>query len=104
MAPELIGASRRSCETYISPSLRHWAHRKNAFDDVMPAFHGQFPQARKPCWRFRTLSRHPGGACRDDEGRSAFAAAYHGANMRSMIRYSLMRGPTGSAIHSQISI
>jgi len=42
MAPELIGASRRSCETYISHFLRHWAHRKNAFDDVIPAFTDNF--------------------------------------------------------------
>jgi pimeloyl-ACP methyl ester carboxylesterase len=42
MAPALVGASRQNCETYISHFLRHWAHRKNAFDDVMPAFTDNF--------------------------------------------------------------
>ena len=42
IAPSLVGASRHSCETYISHFLRHWAHRKNAFDDVMPAFIDNF--------------------------------------------------------------
>jgi len=42
MAPALVGASRQSCEIYISHFLRHWAHRKNAFDDVMPAFVDNF--------------------------------------------------------------
>lgn len=42
MAPALVGASRQSCEIYISHFLRHWAYRKNAFDDVIPAFTDNF--------------------------------------------------------------
>ena len=38
MAPILVGASRETCRAYISHFLRHWAHRKNAFDDVISAF------------------------------------------------------------------
>jgi pimeloyl-ACP methyl ester carboxylesterase len=42
MAPALVGASRQSCRTYISHFLRHWAHRKNAFDDVLSVFTENF--------------------------------------------------------------
>jgi pimeloyl-ACP methyl ester carboxylesterase len=42
MAPALVGASRQSCQTYISHFLRHWAHRKNAFDDVLSVFTENF--------------------------------------------------------------
>jgi pimeloyl-ACP methyl ester carboxylesterase len=42
MAPALVGASRESCQTYISYFLRHWAHRKNAFDDVLSVFTENF--------------------------------------------------------------
>ncbi len=35
MAPELVGATRESCRAYIGHFLRHWAHRKDAFDDVL---------------------------------------------------------------------
>src|SRR5262249_20435355 len=38
IAPVVVGASRQSCEAYIAHFLRHWAHRKSAFDDVLPAF------------------------------------------------------------------
>ncbi|MBV8474955.1 MAG: alpha/beta hydrolase [Hyphomicrobiales bacterium] len=38
MAPMLVGASRETCRAYIGHFLRHWAHRKNAFDDVLEAF------------------------------------------------------------------
>lgn len=34
-APELIGASRASCRAYIGYLLRHWSHRKDAFDAVL---------------------------------------------------------------------
>lgn len=37
-APRLVGASRAACATYIGHFLRHWAHRKEAFDDVFDAF------------------------------------------------------------------
>jgi pimeloyl-ACP methyl ester carboxylesterase len=35
MAPALVGASRESCRAYIGHFLQHWAHRKDAFDDVL---------------------------------------------------------------------
>lgn len=34
-APALVGASRDTCRAYIGHFLRHWAHRKDAFDDVL---------------------------------------------------------------------
>jgi pimeloyl-ACP methyl ester carboxylesterase len=42
MAPALIGATRESCRTYIGHFLKHWAHRKDAFDDVLEAFIDNF--------------------------------------------------------------
>jgi pimeloyl-ACP methyl ester carboxylesterase len=45
LAPIIVGASPQSCEAYIGYFLRHWAYRKNAFDDVLPAFAENF---RKP--------------------------------------------------------
>ena len=42
MAPALVGASRETCRTYISHFLRHWAHHKDAFDDVIEAFTDNF--------------------------------------------------------------
>jgi pimeloyl-ACP methyl ester carboxylesterase len=41
-APALVGASRETCQAYFSHFLRHWAHRKDAFDDVLPAFIDNF--------------------------------------------------------------
>jgi len=38
MAPTLVGASQETCRAYISHFLRHWAYRKNAFDDALSAF------------------------------------------------------------------
>jgi pimeloyl-ACP methyl ester carboxylesterase len=38
IAPVVVGASRQSCEAYIAHFLRHWAHRKSAFDNVLSAF------------------------------------------------------------------
>ena len=38
MAPALVGASRAACRTYLAHFLRHWAYRKDAFDDVLEAF------------------------------------------------------------------
>lgn len=38
MAPALVGASRESCRLYIAHFLKNWAHRKNAFDDVLDLF------------------------------------------------------------------
>jgi pimeloyl-ACP methyl ester carboxylesterase len=42
MAPTIVGASPQSCHAYISHFLRHWAYRKNAFDDVLSAFTENF--------------------------------------------------------------
>jgi pimeloyl-ACP methyl ester carboxylesterase len=38
LALELAGASRASCRAYIDHFLRHWAHRPDAFDDVLERF------------------------------------------------------------------
>jgi len=42
MAPELVGATRESCRAYIGHFLRHWAHRKQAFDDALESFVDNF--------------------------------------------------------------
>ena len=42
MAPALVGASRESCRAYIGHFLKNWAHRKDAFDDVLDAFADNF--------------------------------------------------------------
>ncbi len=42
MAPALVGASWESCAAYIGHFLRHWAHRKDAFDDVIEEFIDNF--------------------------------------------------------------
>jgi pimeloyl-ACP methyl ester carboxylesterase len=44
-APALVGATAETCRLYIAHFLRHWAHRKDAFDDVLDAFVENF---RKP--------------------------------------------------------
>lgn len=41
-ASALVGSSRSACRTYIGHFLRHWAHRKDAFDDVLEAFVDNF--------------------------------------------------------------
>jgi pimeloyl-ACP methyl ester carboxylesterase len=42
MAPSLVGATEESCRTYIAHFLRHWSHRKDAFDQVLDAFAANF--------------------------------------------------------------
>lgn len=42
MAASVVGATRESCKSYIGHFLRHWAHRKDAFDDVLDAFTDNF--------------------------------------------------------------
>lgn len=42
MAPLLVGASRETCRAYIGHFLRHWAWRKDAFDDVLEVFVDNF--------------------------------------------------------------
>ncbi|CAM4196246.1 alpha/beta hydrolase [Novosphingobium lubricantis] len=41
-AARIIGASREGCGAYIGYFLRHWAHKKDAFDDVLEAFVDNF--------------------------------------------------------------
>ena len=41
-APALLGSSREACELYFGHILRHWSHRKDAFDAVMDAFVDNF--------------------------------------------------------------
>ncbi len=45
MAPALVAATRESCSAYIGHFLRHWAHRKDAFDDVFEDFVENFLKA-----------------------------------------------------------
>lgn len=42
MAGALVGASRETCRAYIAHFLRHWSHRKDAFDNVLEAFVDNF--------------------------------------------------------------
>jgi pimeloyl-ACP methyl ester carboxylesterase len=42
MAPALVGATRETCRTYLAHFLRHWTHRKDAFEDVLDAFTDNF--------------------------------------------------------------
>ena len=41
-AHKLVGSSRESCAAYIGHFLRHWSHRKDAFDDVIDIFADNF--------------------------------------------------------------
>jgi pimeloyl-ACP methyl ester carboxylesterase len=38
----MIGASRESCRAYFGYLLKHWSHRKHAFDDVLEAYVDNF--------------------------------------------------------------
>ena len=61
LAPALVGATRRSCETYIEHFLRHWAHRKDAFDSVLDAFTDNFMQPGNLAGGFAHYrAAHPG--------------------------------------------
>jgi len=42
IAPTVVGATRESCRAYIGYFLKHWAHRRDAFDDVLEAFTDNF--------------------------------------------------------------
>jgi pimeloyl-ACP methyl ester carboxylesterase len=81
MAPILVGASQETCRAYISHFLRHWAYRKNAFDEVMSAFVENFLKPRR--W-LRSLQGEPRGSYRDDKGASANVASDHGTNLRAL--------------------
>jgi pimeloyl-ACP methyl ester carboxylesterase len=43
-AADLVGANRDTCRAYVGHFLRHWSHRKEAFDDVLEAFVDNFLQ------------------------------------------------------------
>ncbi len=45
IAPIMIGASRESCRAYFGYLLKHWSHRKHAFDDVLEAYVDNFLKA-----------------------------------------------------------
>jgi pimeloyl-ACP methyl ester carboxylesterase len=45
MAERLVGATRDSCRTYFAYVLGHWAHRKQAFDDVLEVFVDNFQKS-----------------------------------------------------------
>jgi pimeloyl-ACP methyl ester carboxylesterase len=45
IAPVMIGASRESCRAYFGYLLKHWSHRKHAFDDVLEAYVDNFLKA-----------------------------------------------------------
>lgn len=42
LAVRLAGSSRENCAAYIGHFLRHWSHRKDAFDDVLDLFVDNF--------------------------------------------------------------
>ena len=42
IAPTLVGATRESCRAYVGYFLKHWTHRKQAFDEVIEAFTDNF--------------------------------------------------------------
>ena len=42
MARVMVGATRESCRIYFSHFLKNWAHRKDAFDDVLDIFTDNF--------------------------------------------------------------
>ena len=42
IAPTIVGATREACRLYFAHFLRHWAHRKDAFDDVLDVFVDNF--------------------------------------------------------------
>ena len=41
-APAMVGASEETCRLYIGHFLRHWSHRKDAFDPVMDEWVANF--------------------------------------------------------------
>jgi pimeloyl-ACP methyl ester carboxylesterase len=84
MAPQLVGATRESCRTYIDYFLKHLAYRNDAFDDVVETFTDNFLKTRQPRRRFRSLPRSPCRANQDDEGRGATARRDQCADRRPL--------------------
>jgi len=69
MAVALVGATRESCRTYIGHFLRHWAHRRNAFDDVLEAFVDNFLKAGNLAGGFAHYRASHAGRIRMMEGK-----------------------------------
>lgn len=46
-APALVGANRNTCRAYFGHFLRHWSHRKDAFDAVLERWVDNFLQPGK---------------------------------------------------------
>ena len=42
LAPALLGSSPEAVRIYVTHFLRHWSHRKDAFDDVLDRFVANF--------------------------------------------------------------
>jgi pimeloyl-ACP methyl ester carboxylesterase len=42
IAPAMVGATRETCQTYLRYLIRHWSHRKDAFNEVLDAFTDNF--------------------------------------------------------------
>jgi len=84
IAPTLVGASRESCRAYIGYFLKHWSHRKDAFDQCDRVLRRQFHEARQPRRRLCLLSRSPWGADPDVEGRSTAPAADQPSDLRPL--------------------
>ena len=107
MAPALVGATRESCRAYIGYFLKHWSHRKHAFDDVLEAFIDNFLKPGNLAGGFAYYRGAHAGPDQDDEGRSA---AWRRSMCRpasagpNTIRCFPMPGPTGSARPFPISI
>ena len=77
MAAALVGASRDTCRAYIGHFLRHWAHRKDAFDDVLEDWVDNFLR--------------PGNL----EGGFAFYRAAHAARMAMIAGTAPVPAPIG---------
>jgi pimeloyl-ACP methyl ester carboxylesterase len=84
IAPTLVGASRESCRAYIGYFLKHWSHRKDAFDERVRGIRRQLPETRQPRRRLCLLSRSTCGTGPDAEGRSTATGANRPADLRSL--------------------
>jgi hypothetical protein len=84
IAPTLVGASQEACRAYISHFLRHWAHRQNAFDEVLSAFVENFLKPGNLAGGFAHYkASHPGRVAMI-KGASADVACDHRTNLRAM--------------------
>jgi pimeloyl-ACP methyl ester carboxylesterase len=85
MAPRLVGASRESCRTYIGYFLKHWAHRKDTFDDVLEAFTDNFQKPGNLAGGFAHYRAAHEGRIRMMKGEAPQLAPIH-ADLRAMGR------------------